>query len=138
MRCVENIELMPGDTNEHPIRFFSTVPDLFVGPKLRCEDENIFKTSCQHARLRSHVEVVINLIFPIEIREPPSNRVRRIHEIKPYVPFVPFGFLFAIKPPGSPLNLFGPYILISADHTVMNNNQTPSLLQELLEICPLL
>src|SRR6267378_1215821 len=131
---IENIELMSGQTDESTIRRGASRPGLLVGPELRCDCEDALKTGCKHACLRRHVQVVINLVVPIEVREALSYRVCRVHEINADKALVPFGFLLAIPTPSAALNFLSPFVLVAADYSVMDDDQTAAALQKLFEV----
>src|SRR5436309_13452916 len=70
MRRIENVILMAWQTDKGSIWLGASFPGLFVSPELRGQDENILEAGGQHTSIGGHVQVIIDFIFPIEVRNP--------------------------------------------------------------------
>src|SRR5258706_8790192 len=104
---------MTGETDERTVRRRAAFPRFFVGPELRRDDKNAVERRREHMRVRRHVEVVVNLIFPVEVRESGGDWVLRVDEINADVAFIPLGLFFAVPTPRPSLGLPFPFLLIS-------------------------
>src|SRR5207249_194620 len=133
MRRLERGILMTGDTYERAIRGGAAFPVPLVGPHLRRDNKDAVEGGRQHVNVGRHVQVVINLVLPIEVGDAPHDGMPLIDKVNACLAFQPFGLFVAVPAPRSALNLFSPFMLVAAYHAVVNHDQTAAAAEELLE-----
>src|SRR6266404_2481557 len=138
MRSVKAIIFMTWKTHKSPVRRGAALPALFVCPQLRGDNENTLKTCRQDVRFGCHVQVIINLVLPIEVRQTLRYGMSGIHEVNANIAFVPTRLFCSVPSPGPALHLPGPFILVSAVDRIMNDYEAAAALEELLKISSLI